>query len=89
MTTREIIQSYFDRLGQKNRWEESLADDLTFTSFTSPIREVKGKDTYLKATKGLLLDDHKRRCARLAHRRRQGHGTDALQAAPAERRTTF
>jgi len=45
MTTREIIQSYFDRLGQKNRWEESLADDLTFTSFTSPIKEVKGKDT--------------------------------------------
>jgi len=38
MSTREIVQAYFEELKQKGRWESLLADDLTFTSLTSPIR---------------------------------------------------
>ena len=43
MSTREIVQAYFEELKQMGRWEAFLADDLTFTSLTSPIKEVTGK----------------------------------------------
>ena len=50
MTTQETIQLYFDRLQQKTGWESLLADDMAFTSFTSPIKQVIGRDAYLQAT---------------------------------------
>lgn len=51
MTTRDTIQRYFDSLSQKRGWEAFLADDMTFTSFTTPIKRVKGREAYLEATK--------------------------------------
>jgi ketosteroid isomerase-like protein len=36
---------------RKGRWESFLADDLTFTSFTSPVKEVRGKTGYLESTR--------------------------------------
>ena len=51
MTTRDIVERYFDRLDRKDGWESSLADDLVFTSFTSPPKQIKGKQTFLQATK--------------------------------------
>ena len=51
MTTRETIQSYFASLRGKSGWEAILADDLAFTSFTSPVKHVTGKGAYLEATK--------------------------------------
>src|SRR5262249_36592158 len=49
--TRETIQGYFDRLSRKAGWESFLADDMTFTSYTSPVKRVEGKTAYLEATK--------------------------------------
>ena len=54
MTTRETIQSYFKSLSAKNGWEAFLSDDMAFTSFTSPIKHVTGRDAYLAATKGFF-----------------------------------
>jgi ketosteroid isomerase-like protein len=51
MTTRETIQRYFNELTAKGDWESLLADDLAFTSFTSPPRHVAGKAAYLESTK--------------------------------------
>ena len=51
MTTRNIIQGYFDSLKKKSGWEAFLADEMTFTSFGSPIKQVTGKRAYLEATK--------------------------------------
>jgi ketosteroid isomerase-like protein len=51
MGTREIIQGYFAELQQRGRWESFLADDLKFTSFTSPAKEVAGKAAYLDSTR--------------------------------------
>jgi ketosteroid isomerase-like protein len=51
MTTKETIQGYFTCLEQKNGWESFLAEDMRFTSFTSPPKEVTGKAAYLEATK--------------------------------------
>lgn len=51
MTTRETIQGYFDRLVQKQGWESLLADDIVFTSLTSPVERVSGKDACLQATR--------------------------------------
>ena len=51
MTMRETIERYFDTLAAKGQWQESFADDVVFTSFTSPTTEVKGKAAFLEATK--------------------------------------
>ena len=51
MTTKDTIQGYFDSLKKKSGWEAFLADDMTFTSFGSPIKQVTGKGAYLEATK--------------------------------------
>ncbi len=51
MSTNEIVQRYFEELKQRGRWESFLADDMTFTSFTSPVKEVSGKAAYLESTK--------------------------------------
>src|SRR5437762_1308683 len=51
MSTKEIVQRYFEELKQRGRWESFLADDMTFTSFTSPVKEVSGKAAYLESTK--------------------------------------
>ncbi len=51
MTTKNIIQRYFDSLEKKSGWEAFLADEMTFTSFSTPIKQVTGKGAYLEATK--------------------------------------
>ena len=50
MSTKEIIQRYFDELTKKGNWESFLSDDLEFTSFTSPVKHVTGKAAYLEST---------------------------------------
>ena len=51
MTTQETIQGYFKSLENKKGWETFLSDDMLFTSFTSPNKQVSGRDAYLEATK--------------------------------------
>jgi ketosteroid isomerase-like protein len=51
MTTSKTIESYFNSLKQKTEWQSFLADDITFTSYTSPVRKLTGKDGFLEATK--------------------------------------
>jgi len=51
MTTHMVVQGYFDRLAKRNGWESALTDDVVFTSFTSPVKEVRGKQAFLESTK--------------------------------------
>ena len=51
MATAETIQGYFKSLKQGKDWQSFLADDMTFTSYTSPVKKITGKDAYLEATK--------------------------------------
>jgi ketosteroid isomerase-like protein len=51
MTTRATIERYFDRLASRGDWESVFAEDTTFTSYTSPVKEVKTKPAFLSATK--------------------------------------
>jgi ketosteroid isomerase-like protein len=51
MTTRETVERYFDHLARRKDWEASFADDVRFTSYTSPVKELQGKAGYLQATK--------------------------------------
>jgi ketosteroid isomerase-like protein len=51
MATKDVLQGYFDCLEAKLGWEDFLAEDMEFTSFTSPIKRVTGKRAYLEATK--------------------------------------
>lgn len=50
MTTAATVRGYLDVLGSKQGWDAWLAEDMTFTSFTSPVKHVKGKAAYLRAT---------------------------------------
>ena len=51
MTTRETLQAYFSSLELKKDWQSFLADDMTFTSFTSPIKRISGRAAYIESTK--------------------------------------
>ncbi len=51
MTTKDTLQSYFDHLKQKKGWEAFLSDNMVFTNFTTPVKQVNGKDAYLESTK--------------------------------------
>ena len=75
MTTRETVERYLDQLARKNGWETSFADDMSFTSFTSPVKQLQGKAKFLQATKGFysmirelevreIIADGDRACAR-------------------------
>ena len=50
MTTRETLDRYFDNLARKHGWEASFADDMCFTSYVSPVKQLQGKPAYLQAT---------------------------------------
>jgi hypothetical protein len=52
MTTRETITRYFEALQKGDGWDEFLADGIMFTSYTSPVRQVTGRESYLASTKG-------------------------------------
>ena len=94
MTTRAIIDEYFRRLKAKADWSACLADDMVFTSFTSPNKRVEGRAAYLEATsrfyativaanvKDLLVDGAKA-CA-LTHYDLQAPGLPAFRCDVAE-----
>ena len=52
MTTKQTIQRYLSDVEQRNDWQALLADDMVFTSYSSPTRKVVGKNDYLQSTKG-------------------------------------
>src|SRR5262245_4555134 len=51
MTTKETVDSYFNALKNRSEWDSFLADNVTFTSFTSPVKQVTGKTAFLEASK--------------------------------------
>ena len=93
--TRKTIQSYFDRLERKNGWEASLADQLQFTSFTSPAKHVSGREAYLQATKRFystiagvrvrdVIVDGDKACVLTHYALRPPNGTPAFESDVAE-----
>ena len=78
MTTKETIEGYFDSLKQKKDWQSFLADDMVFTSFTSPVKQVVGKAGYLEIHETLLRRDCRFRGAGSDHRWRQGLRSDSI-----------
>jgi ketosteroid isomerase-like protein len=51
MTTKETIQGYFNELKQKKAWGSFLAEDMTFTSFVIPSKQVAGRTAYIDSTR--------------------------------------
>ena len=52
MSTRHTIESYFDKLQHRSGWESLLADDMVFIIYTSPVRKLETKATFLSGTRG-------------------------------------
>ena len=73
-TTRETIKGYFDALAQKKDWGSLLADDIAFTSLTSPVKRVAGKEAYV------ISNDTLRVCFQIVVRG-IGHGQDGPNVA--------
>lgn len=95
MTTRATIEGYFERLGQGDGWDAYLADDLVFTSLTSPAKTVTGKAPYLQATRRFyasiarvtvreLLVDGDRACALTRYTIEPANAAPAFESDVAE-----
>ena len=52
MTTRDTIEAYFSSLRRKDSWENYFADDVVFTNFVVPAKQISGRNAFLEATKG-------------------------------------
>ena len=95
MTTRATIDGYFGRLRERNGWDAYLADDIVFTSLTSPTRTVSGKEPFLQATRRFygsiahvdvreLLIDGDRACALTHYVIQPANGAPAFESDVAE-----
>ena len=93
-TTSETVKGYFEALRQKKDWASFFSDDVVFTSYTSPIRRISGKDTFVQGTKRFystfeslelkdLIVDGERACA-ITHYRLNQPGTPAFESDVAE-----
>ena len=51
MTTRATIERYYEALRNRSDWDTSFADDVVFTSFTSPIRQTSDRRAFVEGTK--------------------------------------
>jgi ketosteroid isomerase-like protein len=51
MATSDTVADYFTHLEHGVGWESFLADDMVFTSFTAPMKQVTGRAAYLESTK--------------------------------------
>lgn len=49
--TSNTVRGYFDALARRDAWASFLASGMVFTSFTSPVKEVRGKAAFLEATR--------------------------------------
>jgi ketosteroid isomerase-like protein len=86
MTTKDTIRGYFNSLEKRSGWDGFLSSGMTFTSFTSPVKQVKGKEAYLESTKRFyssigsfqlrdLLVDEDKACALTRYELRSPTGT--------------
>ena len=50
MTAIATVEQYFDALKSQADWTRIFADSITFTSYTSPVKQIAGRETVVKAT---------------------------------------
>lgn len=97
MATKDTVQRYFDALKQNDGWDAFLSDEMMFTSFTSPAKQIKGKEAYLQGTKRFyssivsfevldIIVDHDEACA-FTRYELQGPGGSRFSSDVAERFT--
>ena len=95
MTTRETMDRFFDALARRSGWETFLADDVNFTSYTSPVKRVLGRVGTLQAVSRFysiaermelrqLLVDGDRACALTHYHVRPPSGASAFESDVAE-----
>jgi ketosteroid isomerase-like protein len=95
MTTRATVEAYFERLQNRGEWSSCFADDVVFTSLTSPNKTITGKMAFLRGTqrfyssigsmqlRDLLVDDN-RVCAFTRYTIVPPTGTPSFQSDVAE-----
>ena len=70
MNTKETIEGYFRSLRERGDWQSFLSENIVFTSYTYPVKQLAGKNAFAEGTKrfysmivsfevrDLLVDDH-------------------------------
>jgi ketosteroid isomerase-like protein len=95
MTTRETVNQYYERLGQRAGWDALFDDAVVFTNLASPVRQVTGKGTFLQATRRFygsigsfevreLVVDGDRACALVRYEVRPPNGGAPFESHVAE-----
>ena len=51
MNTKAVVQAYFQKLRVGEDWTDEFAEDVVFTSYTSPVKTIKGKSAFIGATR--------------------------------------
>jgi len=95
MTTLETIDRFFEALARRSGWETFFADDVSFTSYTSPVKRLPGRTATLQAASRFysmaerlelleLLVDGDRACARTRYHVRPPSGASPFDSDVAE-----
>ena len=48
--TRATVEGYLESLKSRQDWQRFFSDDVTFTSCTSPNRQIAGRERFIEAT---------------------------------------
>ena len=94
MNTKQTVESYFESLKRKGDWRSFFSEHMSFTSFTSPVKRVAGRERFLEATKRFystiagvevraILVEGAQACA-LTHYRLQPQSGGAIESDVAE-----
>ena len=51
MNAKDTIEAYFKALAEKKDWKSFLADEMAFTSFGTPSKQLVGRDAYVESTR--------------------------------------
>jgi len=93
--TRAVIDRYFRHLTDRGPWETAFAEDMTFTSHTSPAKTAGGRTAFVAATKRFygsigtvgvreILVDGDRACAFTRYEIRPPNGSQPFTSDIAE-----
>jgi len=51
MSTKRVIEAYFDALKQRRDWSQALREDMTFVSHVVPQKRVQGRAAFMESTR--------------------------------------
>jgi len=51
MSTKSVIEQYFEAVKAKEEWSRFFSDNVTFTSHVTPVKRVEGRAAFVESTR--------------------------------------